>query len=62
MQGELMQILDYQPQSVQTIQGIYEARFERHLTIPELMHELLQMCINGYAKQISGSYFTRDGE
>lgn len=62
MQGELMQILDYQPQSVQTIQGIYEARFERHLTMPELMHELLQMCINGYAKQISGSYFTRNGE
>ena len=62
MQGELLQMLDYQPQSVQTLQSKYEIHFEKHLTIPELMHELMQLCINGYARQISGSYFVRNGE
>lgn len=58
-QGELLQLLDYQPQSVQTLQAKYEERYGRYLTIPELLHELMQLCVNGYAKQISGSYFTK---
>lgn len=62
MQGEVLQMLDYQPQSVQILQSKYETHFESHLTIPELMHELMQLCINGYARQISGSYFVRNGE
>lgn len=61
-QGELLQLLDYQPQSAQTLQTEYEERFRRHLTIPELLHELLQLCVNGYAKQVSGSYFMKNGE
>lgn len=61
-QKELVQMLDYQPQSVQVLQARYEEKYSIHMTIPELLHELLQLCVNGYAKQISGSYFMRSGE
>lgn len=61
-QGELMQLLDYQPRSVQALQAQYEETYNGHLTIPELLHELLKLCVNGYAKQVCGSYFMKSGE
>lgn len=61
-QGELLQLLDFQPQSVSTLQTRYEEKYGRYLSIPELLHELLQLCMNGYAKQISGSYFCKAAE
>lgn len=61
-QKELLQLLDYQPQSVQVLQAKYEEQYGRHMTIPELLHELLQLCVNEHAKQVSGSYFMRSGE
>lgn len=58
-QGALLQLLDYQPQSAQTLQAKYEERYGRYLTIPELLHDLMQLCVNGHARQVCGSYFTK---
>ncbi len=61
-QGRLLQLLDYQPQSVQALQGRYEEQYQDYLTVPELLHGLMQLCTGGYARQVSGSYFMRSGE
>ncbi|MDE6388675.1 MAG: DNA-processing protein DprA [Lachnospiraceae bacterium] len=57
--GQLMQILDYQPRSMDMLQRTYEDAYGRRIEIPELCHELLQLCAAGYAGQISGSYYVR---
>lgn len=61
-QGKVLSLLDYQPQPVQTLQTKYEEQYSQYLTIPELLQELLMLCVNGYARQISGSYFVKSGE
>jgi DNA processing protein len=57
--GRLLKTLDYQPQSAQTLQAEYESRYCEHLTIPELLYELMQLCLGGYAKQISSGYYIK---
>ena len=59
MKGQLMQILDYQPKSMDVIHKTYEDTYNCYLAIPELCHELLQLCAMGYAGQIGGSYYVR---
>lgn len=59
MGGALVRLLDIQPQSVQTLQQIYEETYGQHIAIPKLCHELLQLCVEGYAGQISGNYYVR---
>ncbi|MDE6847375.1 MAG: DNA-processing protein DprA [Lachnospiraceae bacterium] len=57
--GQLMQILDFQPRSIEMLQRVYEDTYDSHITVPELCHELLQLCAAGYAGQISGIYYVR---
>lgn len=57
--GRLMQILDFQPKSMEMLQKTYADTYGRRITIPELCHELLQLCAAGTAGQISGSYYVR---
>lgn len=57
--GQLMQLLDFQPKSMEMLQRTYTDTYGRHIPIPELCHELLQLCAAGYAGQVSGSYYIR---
>lgn len=59
IKGQLMQMLDFQPRSMELLQKMYIDTYGRHITIPELCHEMLQLCAAGYAGQISGSYYVR---
>lgn len=59
IQGKLMQLLDFQPKSMETLQQEYADVFGAHLTVPELCFELLELCAADYADQISGSYYIR---
>lgn len=57
--GKIMQILDYQPRSMDMLQRTYEDVYGQHVAIPELCHELLRLCAAGYAGQIGGNYYVR---
>lgn len=59
VQGELLQMLDFSPQSAETIWNRYNGQPERKLALPDIFHELLNLCALGYAKQIGGSYFVK---
>lgn len=59
IKGQLMQILDFQPRSIELLQRMYTDTYDSHITIPELYHEILQLCAAGYAGQVSGSYYVR---
>lgn len=56
---DILGLLDINPQSTEVLQQKYEEEYGRYLTFPELLHELLQLCANGYARQVGGSYFAR---
>lgn len=58
-QNNLYQILDFQPQSVDVILQKYNAISVEPLSLQDVMYQLLQLCIKGVAKQVSGSCFTR---
>ena len=59
IKGQLIQVLDFQPRSMEMLQRIYSDTYSRHIAIPELCHELLQLCAAGYAGQIGGNYYVR---
>ncbi|MCM1121030.1 MAG: DNA-processing protein DprA [Eubacterium sp.] len=59
VRGQLFQILDFQPRSMELLQRIYADTYGVHITVPELCHELLQLCAEGSAGQIGGSYYVR---
>lgn len=59
VRARLLQLLDYQPLSMAAIQQKYADTYSDHMTIPELCHELLQLCADGAAGQIGGSYYVR---
>lgn len=61
-QGQLLSLLDYQPQSVQTLQIRYEEKYNEYVTIPELLNELMQLCLHDAARQVCGSYFMKSAE
>mgnify|MGYP001024784551 CR=1 FL=1 len=54
---DILDLVDINPQSAEVIQRKYEEEYGRHLTIPELLHTLLQLCADGFVRQVSGSYF-----
>ena len=61
MRGRLLQLLDYQPTSMEILQRKYADMYGDHISISELCYELLQLCADGLAEQISGSYYVRKG-
>lgn len=59
VRGELMQLLDFQPKSLDRLQWEYEEAYGNKISIPELCNELLQLCAGGNAGQMGGSYYVR---
>lgn len=59
LQGELLQILDFQPKSLELLQEAYKNTYGKTVTIPGMCHALLQLCAGGRAGQIAGSYYLR---
>lgn len=61
MRGQVLQLLDYQPASMESLQRKYADKYGINISISELCYELLQLCADGLAGQISGSYYVRKG-
>lgn len=61
LQGQLYRLLDYQPISLEALQGKYIEEYNDSITIPELCYGLLQLCADGFADQISTNYYVRKG-
>lgn len=61
VQGQLYRLLDYQPMSLETLQGKYADAYNDFITIPELCYGLLQLCADGFADQVSTNYYVRRG-
>lgn len=59
--AQLLQLLDYQPTSIATLQQEYADTYGEHISIPELCHELLKLCVDGVVGQVSGNYYFRKG-
>ncbi len=56
---ELLGLLDFQPRSMETLQEAYRNAYGRAIGIPQLCHTLVQLCADGYAGQIGGSYYLK---
>lgn len=61
IQVQILRLLDYQPTSVMTLQQKCADTYNIHISVPKLCHELLQLCADGLAVQVSGSYYVRKG-
>lgn len=61
VRGQLYKLLDFQPESAETLQLKYADTYGCSITVPELYLELLQMCADGYADRIGGNYYVRKG-
>lgn len=59
--GRLLQLLDYQPTSMETLQQKYTEAYGSSITVPEFCCEMLNLCADGLAGQVSGSYYVRKG-
>ncbi len=59
VQGELLEILDFNPQPAEKLQRRYEEKYGKSISLPLLFKELLELCAGGYAGQVGGSYFMR---
>ena len=59
--GRLYELLDFQPTAAWFLQQKYEEVWGVPITIPELDREMLQLCADGFAERISGSYYVRRG-
>lgn len=57
--GELLSVLDFNPRPVQELQQRYVEKYGKSISIPMLFKELLELCAEGHAGQIGGSYFMR---
>ncbi|MDE7199260.1 MAG: hypothetical protein K2O15_10305, partial [Lachnospiraceae bacterium] len=57
--GELLSVLDFNPLPVQEIQRRYEEKYGKSMGPSQLFKELLDLCADGFAGQIGGSYFVR---
>lgn len=58
---EVLPFLDYYPKSVDEVAGAMEENGTK-AEIPEILGKLIELCINGKAKQISGNYFVKNDE
>ena len=61
VRGQVLQLLDYQPTSMEVLQRKYAKIYGSRISISELCYELLQLCADGLAGQISGNYYVRKG-
>ena len=61
IRGQLLRILDYQPINIESIQRKYADAYDSHISVSNLCHELLNLCADGLAGQISGGYYVRKG-
>ncbi len=61
VQGELWEILDFNPLPAQELQRRYEEKYGKTVALPILFKELLELCAGGYAGQVGGRYFMRIG-
>lgn len=59
VQGELWEILDFNPLPAQELQRRYVEKYGKTVALPVLFKELLELCAGGYAGQIGGGYFMR---
>lgn len=59
VQGELWEILDFNPLPAQELQRRYEEKYGKTVALPVLFKELLELCAGGHAGQIGGGYFMR---
>lgn len=59
VQGEVLQILDFQPRPMELIQEIYLHNYGKAIPVPMLCHALVQLCADGYAGQAAGSYYLK---
>ena len=59
--GYLLQLLDYQPMSMEVLQHKYAETYGSSITIPEICREMLKLCADNLAVQINGSYYARKG-
>ncbi len=62
LQKELLETLDFAPKSAETLQYELIRNYGTETSFPEIFHGLLQLCADGYAKQIGGCYFMKSGE
>ena len=56
---DILSLMDINPQSAAALQQKYEEKYGGQITFPRLLHELLQLCADGYARQVGGSYFAK---
>lgn len=56
---DILKLIDINPQSVEILQRKYVETYEKHLTVSEFLHELLQLSADGHIRQVGGSYFAR---
>lgn len=59
VQGELWEILDFNPLPAQELQRRYEEKYGKTIALPVLFRELLELCAGGHAGQVGGGYFMR---
>lgn len=59
LQGELWEILDFNPLPAQELQRRYEEKYGKTVDLRVLFKELLELCAGGYAGQVGGGYFMR---
>lgn len=58
-QGEILGLLDFQPQSMERLREAYRKLYGKAIAVPELCFELLQLCAEGYAGQAGGKYYLK---
>lgn len=59
VQGELWEILDFNPLPAQELRRRYEEKYRKTIALPVLFKELLELCADGHAGQVGGGYFMR---
>lgn len=57
----LLRLLDYEPVSMEILQQKYARTYNSPITVPEFCLEMLKLCADGLAGQISGNYYVRKG-
>lgn len=59
VQGELLQLLDFHPKSMDLLKEAYGNTYGKPVTVPALCQALLQLCADGYAGCSGGCYFLK---
>ena len=59
IRGELLSLLDFTPLPIQELQRRYEEKYQKPIALPLLFKEVLELCADGHAGQVGGSYFVK---